>query len=128
MASITTRYPDGVSKLSQLTNATQAGDPTPAGFTTWDAAGVPTQRALTATEVTQLAAMDAANVILTNQATLQQQAQTALANNRTFIAVATPASTMTLAQQQQLWNQVKALTQQHQALIRLAINQFDATN
>lgn len=56
-----------------------------------------------------------------NQQTLQQQAQTALVNNRTYLALASPTTAQNTAQ-------VKALTQQHQALIRMALNQFDATN
>lgn len=56
-----------------------------------------------------------------NVQTLQQQAQTALTNNRTYLAIPTPTTAQVTAQ-------VKALTQQHQALIRLALAQFDATN
>lgn len=56
-----------------------------------------------------------------NQQTLQQQAQAALANNRTYIALSAPSTAQNTAQ-------IKALSQQMQALIRMALGQFDATN
>lgn len=57
----------------------------------------------------------------TNRATIQQQATTALGTNRTFLAIASPTNAQTLAQ-------VKALTRQNQGIIRLLLNQLDATN
>lgn len=61
------------------------------------------------------------DVTVTNQRTLQQQAQAALISNRTYIALAAPTTAQTTAQ-------VKALTQQMQAVMRMALGQFDATN
>lgn len=58
---------------------------------------------------------------LANQQTLQSQAQTALVNNRAFLAIGSPSNA-------QVSTQVKALTNQVQALIRMALNQFDGTN
>jgi hypothetical protein len=53
-----------------------------------------------------------------NEATLRTQAFAALAANRTALAVATPTNA-------QLIGQVKALTRQNNALIRLALNLLD---
>lgn len=106
----------------QWTNATQPGDPTPAGYSAWDAQGiVTTQRALTTPESSQLAAQDAGAAIAANQSTVQQQAQAALVNNRTYLAVGSPNNAQVVAQ-------MRALTQQVQGLIRLALQQFDGTN
>lgn len=58
---------------------------------------------------------------VTNQLTIQQQAQLALVANRTYLGIAAPT-------QAQAVTQVHALTQQVQALIRLALSQFDGTN
>lgn len=63
----------------------------------------------------------AADTQSTNRATIQQQATQALDTNRTFLALASPTNAQTLAQ-------VKALTRQNQGLIRLLLNQLDATN
>lgn len=56
-----------------------------------------------------------------NQSTVQQQAQAALAANRTYLGIASPSNAQVAAQ-------VKALTQQANGLIRLALQQFDGTN
>lgn len=58
---------------------------------------------------------------VTNQQTLQQQALTALVNNRTYTGLASPSTAQTTAQ-------VKALSQQMNGVIRLALGQLDATN
>lgn len=108
--------------VEQWTNATQPTDPTPAGYTSWNPNGtVSAQRALTQGEADALAALDASVISASNQSTIQQQAQAALAGNRAYLAIATPNTA-------QITAQVRALTQQHQALIRLALQQFDATN
>lgn len=73
-----------------------------------------TQRPMTADELANATAN-------TNRTTIQTQAKTALANNRTYLAIATPTTA-------QMRAQIDALTRQNQALIRLAINQLDATN
>ncbi len=56
----------------------------------------------------------------TNQATIVQQARAALAANTTFLAITSPTNAQAVAQ-------VQALTRQVNKLIRLALNQFDAT-
>lgn len=56
-----------------------------------------------------------------NQLTLQQQARTAMVNNRTYTALASPTNAQQTAQ-------VKALTQQMNGVIRLLLGQLDATN
>lgn len=136
--------------IEQWTNATQPGDPTPAGYTAWDAAGnVTTTRALTAAEATALASQDTANTAAGNQATIQQQATAALANNATdktqdqnIISqaagvIAAPPTTLAA-----MTPVIKALAQavntlaqndlntkaELNALIRLALGKFDATS
>jgi hypothetical protein len=109
-------------KSEQWTNATQAGDPTPAGYTAWDASGnVTSTRALTQAESDALAVQDTANTQATNKATIQQQAQTALTNNQTYLAIASPTTAQAVSQ-------VAALTRQLDGVIRLLLQKFDATN
>jgi hypothetical protein len=103
------------------TNATHAGDPTPSGYTARDASGVvTTQRALTAAETTWLAGIDTRNTQATNQATLQQQGITALTNNQNYLGIASPTNAQVVAQ-------VQALTKQMDGVIRLLLNQLNAT-
>lgn len=56
-----------------------------------------------------------------NRETLERQGLTALDTNRAFIALAAPTNAQTLAQ-------VKALTRQNIAIIRLLLNRLDATD
>ena len=56
-----------------------------------------------------------------NAATLRAQAQSALAANRTALAVTNPTNAQLVAQ-------VKALTRQNNALIRLALSLLDGTD
>ena len=56
-----------------------------------------------------------------NGDTIRTQATTALTNNRTFIAVTAPTNAQVVAQ-------VRALTLQSNALIRLALNALDGTD
>jgi hypothetical protein len=58
---------------------------------------------------------------LVNAATLQAQARTALAANTTYLAAGAPTTAQAVAQ-------VRALTQQVNALIRLAVRALDATS
>lgn len=53
-----------------------------------------------------------------NQETLRQRAQTALTNNQTFLAIASPT-------QAQAVTQVQALTRQVDGLIRFLLGAFD---
>ena len=73
-----------------------------------------TQRPMTADEL-------AAATATKNRATIQNQATTALANNRTYLAIATPTTA-------QMRAQIDALTRQHQGMIRLLLGQLDGTN
>lgn len=56
-----------------------------------------------------------------SRATLRQQAQQALAGNRTYVALASPTAAQTTAQ-------VKALSRQQNALIRLVLGVLDGTD
>ena len=55
-----------------------------------------------------------------NEAALRSKAQTALAANSTFLAITSPSNTQTLAQ-------VRTLTRECNAIIRLLIDQLDST-
>lgn len=103
-------------KSEQWTNATQTGDATPAGYTAWDASGnVTATRARTQPESDALAAQGAANTAATNQATIQQAARGALANNSTYLGIASPTTAQVTAQ-------VQALTRQSNRVIRLLLH------
>jgi len=56
--------------------------------------------------------------VLANIAALKGRAQTALSNNATFLAIASPTNAQVLTQ-------VQALTRQANGLIRLQLTQFD---
>jgi len=62
--------------------------------------------------------LDATEVV---RATLTDQATTALVNNRSFLAIASPTNAQNAAQ-------IKALTRQMNALIRMTLNQLDASD
>lgn len=57
----------------------------------------------------------------TNADTLREQALQAMVNNRTFLALATPTNAQTVAQ-------VKALTRQNNAIIRMLLGHFNGTD
>jgi hypothetical protein len=91
--------------------------------------GVVTVRDLTPEEVAQRA-LDEAQAIASaqvreltegNRATITERASTALQGNRDFLALASPTNAQTLAQ-------VKDLTRQSSALIRLVLNLLDDVN
>lgn len=63
----------------------------------------------------------AARTAITNAATIRTQAQTAMAGNKAFLAIASPTAAQVAAQ-------VKALTRQNQALIRLALKMLDGVD
>lgn len=123
MSSVTRSYFTG-RPAEQWTNATQPGDPSPAGYTAWDIGGAVTvQRALTPAEVTQLAAADAAPVAdLSGQraATISGNAEAALAVNAAFLANGSPSSVEVVAQ-------VRVLTRECSGLIRLLLGRLDSS-
>ena len=61
---------------------------------------------------------DAANA---NDTTIREQANTALDNNRTYLAIASPTNAQVAAQ-------VRGLTQQMNGVIRLVLGKLDGTN
>lgn len=56
----------------------------------------------------------------TNETTIRDRAEQALAANRTFLALPSPTNAQVVAQ-------VKALTRQNNGIIRLILNRFDGT-
>lgn len=78
------------------------------------------QRALTADEAADLAAMDAANTAATNRGTLTDKATAAIAANVTYLGIASPTNAQVAAQ-------VKALTREATAVIRLLLDRTDDT-
>lgn len=79
------------------------------------------QRDLTAEEAQRLADADAANAAANNGRTIREQAQAALDNNRTFLALTNPTNAQNAAQ-------VKALTRQVNGIIRLVLGKLDGTD
>lgn len=149
----TNYYPGGFDPAAPAQNRAEEWDSVAATYTAWDGGGVVTAgtpRALTAAEIAQFTAQITSVGQIGNQATVQQQVQAALAANRsdqtqdaTIQAGATTiqgtAGTFTLAQCttfiKQLAQAVNTLAgndvnakKELNALIRLALQQFDATN
>ena len=121
MSSVTRYHPGGFVAAALMKNQAETWDGTAATYTAWDVNGaVTTTRALTAPEVSGLAAQDTANTAATNAAIIRTQAQNALANNTTYLAIGTPTNAQVVAQ-------VQALTRQSNGVIRLLISQLDAT-
>lgn len=79
-----------------------------------------TVRPYTAAEDAEADARAAAATAATNERTLRERAGTALAGNATFLAIGSPTNAQTLAQ-------VRALTRQVNALIRLEIRALSET-
>lgn len=80
----------------------------------------PTAEQIAAQTIAREAAV-AAEAQSANRRTIEQAATDALAANRAFLALASPTNAQTLAQ-------VKALTRQNQALIRIVLNRLDGTD
>jgi len=90
--------------------------------TRWNDAGVVIEtRPYTADETAHAAAEAAETALRTNKRTIEDRAAQALSANATFLAIASPTNAQTLAQ-------VRRLTQECSALIRLALNQLDTTD
>jgi hypothetical protein len=86
-------------KRQQWTNATQQSDPTPAGFTAWDANGnVTTTRALTAGEIAQLAAQDGVAASTANQSAITANVQAHQTTLLAWVAANPNGAVLTAAQ------------------------------
>lgn len=98
------------------TNATlvESGDDATRIVTTYPPTGGPTTRPYTAAENAAADARAAETAAATNAQTLRDKATAALAGNATYLALATPSNAQVAAQ-------VKALTRQVNALIRLEV-------
>jgi hypothetical protein len=102
---------------------TQTWDDTAREVSCLDETGtVISTRAYTASENENADRAVAAATVAANEATLHQQALTAMANNKTFLALTPPLTNP------QVVAQVNALTRQVNALIRLATRSLDATS
>lgn len=151
MALSTLYYAGGFLANAPAQNKQQEADSVAGTFTTWDTHGVQTaQRPLTTLEAAQFAALATSITASANQVTIQAQAQAALSANAADLAqdatIITQAATvtgtsgaLTLAQLstivRQLAQAVAVLAQNDMntkkelnALIRLALGQFDSTS
>lgn len=93
-------------------------------YKAWKADGsfeVGSPRPYTAQENAEADSSQATDVAESNKKTINQQAKTALANNRNFLAIPSPSNAQTLAQ-------VKALTRQNNGIIRLLLDKLDGTD
>lgn len=115
-------YPGGFQPNAPQQNRAELWDGGTGLYTAWDQAGTQTdQHPLSSSDLAVLAADDVATTSTNNQATIAQQAQGALATNNTYLGLASPTNAQVAAQ-------VKALTQQNNRLIRLALGLFDGTS
>lgn len=91
-------------------------------YTAWDSAGIIVvgPRPYTAEENATLDAKNAETTAKNNAANLTTKAKTALTNNNTFLAIVSPTNADIVAQ-------VKALTRQVNALIKLEIQDLANT-
>lgn len=97
-------------------------NPTTRIYREWDASSVLTlERPYTAAENAFADAQAQAETEMSNETSLRDKARTALTNNATFLAIATPTTAQAITQ-------VKALTRQVNALIKLQIRDLTDTN
>lgn len=87
-------------------------------FTRWDENGVQIeQRVYTQWENEQADLREGAEALSTNERTLRDRATSALANNADYLDLVSPSNAQALAQ-------IRSLTKQMNALIRLTVNQL----
>lgn len=93
------------------------------------------QAVVDAHPITAQAALDAAQAERTNETTIRDQADAALAANKTdvatnvtYLAITSPTNAQVAAQVKELTRQSTRQARQINALIRLALGRFDATD
>jgi transcriptional accessory protein Tex/SPT6 len=97
-------------------------DDTTGTYTEYDADGTQTlARPYTAEEQSDATERATASTQAANEATLLQKASAAVQGNRDFLALTAPTNAQVVAQ-------VKALTRQNNALIRLIVRDFTGTD
>lgn len=116
MSNVTTARPINLTQLGAELGTRALSCATVGGESTVTAHDATTKAALQSAVDAHVAIDEAGN-----RTTLEQQAATALANNKSFLAIATPTTA-------QITAQVKALTRQNNALIRLTLGRLDGTD
>lgn len=103
------------------TNVAQSWDDSTDTYTAYDQSGnVTTTRPFTADETARAQAIEASLATSNNRSTLTNAAANAIANNQTFLGLASPTAAQELSQ-------LQALTRQVNALIRLVTNDLSST-
>jgi hypothetical protein len=120
MATNDVYYPGGFVAAAPAKNLKSRADSVAGTFTAWDSSGNQTsQRPLTAAETAFFVEDTETTRLATNQETIIGKAKAALAANNTFLAIASPTAAQVSAQ-------VKLLTRENNAIVRLLLN--DMTN
>lgn len=122
MAKHTVYHPGGFKPAQVAQNRAEEWDDVVGTYTRWDTAGVVVEtRPLTSAESARFAEAAAATTAANNETSLTDRARQALASNATFLNLVAPTNAQNAAQ-------VKALTRQVNALIRLAVRALDSTD